>query len=78
MKTIAVILIALSSLTLTAAAISQSSEHAAQRPGLAQAVSGSTTGATLKLAANELSQTKSSAGGECSVICALPPASGGQ
>lgn len=72
MKTIAVIVIALSSLTLNAAAVSESPEHSAQR------VSISTPNAVLKIAANELSKTKSSAAGECSVICALPPASDGQ
>ncbi|MGC1955249.1 MAG: hypothetical protein WA970_22270 [Gammaproteobacteria bacterium] len=72
MKTIAIIIIALSSLTLKAAAVSVSPEHSAQR------VSISTPAAVLKIAANELSKTKSSAAGECSVICALPSASDGQ
>ena len=72
MKTIAVILIALSSLTLKAAAVSESPEHSVQR------VSISTPDAVLKIVANKLSKTKSSAAGECSVICALPPAGDGQ
>ena len=72
MKTIAVIIIALSSLTLKAAAVSEAPEHSAKR------VSTSTSNVVLKIAANELSKTKSSAAGECSVICALPPAGDGQ
>ncbi len=72
MKTIAVILIVLFSLTLKAAAVSESPEHSARR------VSISTSDAVLKIAATELSKTKSSAAGECSVICALPPASDSQ
>jgi hypothetical protein len=78
MKTIAVIVIALSSLTLKAAAVSEFSEYSAQRHSITPAVSIGTADAELRIAANELTKTESSAAGECSVICALPPVSDAQ
>jgi hypothetical protein len=67
MKSIAVTVIALFSLILTAAAVSEFPEPSVQYASLSK------PDRVLRMAATELSQTASSAPGECSVICALPP-----